>query len=972
MEIFENKHFVHSLTSQDDLASNSEKSEQTNTNDINSMVDFWYYDIGVNVIPAKTKEKKTFENWSNWQDNPIPVEIHDAYKKAGYYKDGIAIIAGKIWRGPFEGKYLIAIDLDNKKAIEEFVGSATGFEELKQIALVEQHSDLTKIHIYFIVDREIPNKASDKTNTDTPANKIDSNEIPALEVKSNGKGIMFCSPSRHRNGSNYQIIGTLKPQVFSANEVEQRISLICEKYNIFYGSSRRKNNNESKIPLADLFKSETRILQGHNRHEALLRVMESLLQRNRGIMTLEEIKENTQKINQRLCVPPLDDMEFERQWQCALKFVGRSFNNNTAPAGHSGYFNDNIKDNNIQSSNNTNDSKSIADILVKLTLENSTLFKDDFGIPHGLVKINNDHFEVLSIEGSKFESYLSKLYYDNYGKKTANAEAINNSKRTLGAKAIFDCRTISLHLRVAWANPENKESIYYDMTDEKRRCIKIKKGNGWKVVDNQLEVLYKRYGHESPQVEPLHDYDIKVFHKFINSLNIKNEKHKLLVKIWIVSLFIPDIPIPMLLPFGAEGSAKSTLQKKIKLLIDPSKLKPLSIYNDKTQFIQQLSHNFLCFYDNVRNEPRWLSDEVCRAITGAAFTKRKNYSDDEDIPYEYKKIISFSGINVIFKQADVLDRSIKIELERVDPKKKIPEERIESELKQEIPHLLGYIFEVLVKALEIKDSVNLSELPRMADFAEWGEAIARAMGYNPLEFLTVYFENIGEQKIEIVEADPFADAISKFIDYDATSWISSLQTFIKYLNEYAEKNNIDNSKFPMASQAISNRLRKVKANLLEGLGIEVIVERITSGKGNKKLMNTAIVKIKKRSPVSPVAPVSESEEGESSTLTGDVLDTKDMISREIMRSPVNYNQFCAQISCETTNTGDLGGTGDHFNKRRSVYDEENLIPCHYCKFTSNNESEVLTHSINVHPGKPARPETSLLELMKETEAKSTE
>ena len=47
-------------------------------------------------------------------------------------------------------------------------------------------------------------------------------------------------------------------------------------------------------------------------------------------------------------------------------------------------------------------------------------------------------YEVLSIDGSKFEHYLSKLYYDSYDKKTANAEAINNSKRTLGAKAIFE------------------------------------------------------------------------------------------------------------------------------------------------------------------------------------------------------------------------------------------------------------------------------------------------------------------------------------------------------------------------------------------------------------------------------------------------------------------------------------------------------------------------------------------------------
>jgi hypothetical protein len=119
--------------------------------------------------------------------------------------------------------------LDNKKAIDEFAGS--GLEELKQQTLVEQHDDPNKMHIYFIVEREIPNKASDKVDI-SKAEKIKANEIPALEVKSNSKGIMFCSTSPHADGSNYQIIGTRKLQVFNAQDVENRIGGICDKYGI--------------------------------------------------------------------------------------------------------------------------------------------------------------------------------------------------------------------------------------------------------------------------------------------------------------------------------------------------------------------------------------------------------------------------------------------------------------------------------------------------------------------------------------------------------------------------------------------------------------------------------------------------------------------------------------------------------------------------------------------------------------------
>jgi len=46
----------------------------SNINSINDWTDFWYYQRGVNVIPTHTIEKKTYENWSQWQDKAIPVE----------------------------------------------------------------------------------------------------------------------------------------------------------------------------------------------------------------------------------------------------------------------------------------------------------------------------------------------------------------------------------------------------------------------------------------------------------------------------------------------------------------------------------------------------------------------------------------------------------------------------------------------------------------------------------------------------------------------------------------------------------------------------------------------------------------------------------------------------------------------------------------------------------------------------------
>ena len=56
-----------------------------------------------------------------------------------------------------------------------------------------------------------------------------------------------------------------------------------------------------------------------------------------------------------------------------------------------------------------------------------------------------------------------------------------------------------------------------------------------------------------------------------------------------------------------------------------------------------------------------------------------------------------------------------------------------------LPNLLGYIFDILVQILSRIGEVRLQELPRMADFAEMGELIARCLGYKRGVFTSYFF-----------------------------------------------------------------------------------------------------------------------------------------------------------------------------------------------------------------------------------------
>ena len=124
----------------------------------------------------------------------------------------------------------------------------------------------------------------------------------------------------------------------------------------------------------------------------------------------------------------------------------------------------------------------------------------------------------------------------------------------------FDRPILSLHLRVAWGNPKNRakaDHIYYDMTDEKSSVVEISPG-AWNIVssnDSSMPILFRRYN-QVAQVEPCRNYDNDIFNQFIDLTNVKDKRHKQLLKVYIVSLLIPDIDHPILTTYGPKGAGK--------------------------------------------------------------------------------------------------------------------------------------------------------------------------------------------------------------------------------------------------------------------------------------------------------------------------------------------------------------------------------------------------------------------------------
>ena len=141
-------------------------SELKNKSDYNLGADFWRYEIGVNVIPADTRNKRPSVEWSTFQDEPVPEELHNKWKSNGDFSKGIAVILGKIFHRKDRMEYYLAcVDADNQKAITR---CAQGMEKtitlrgFAEKTLVEQHKDdPNKAHFYFYSPRPLAKKSSD-------------------------------------------------------------------------------------------------------------------------------------------------------------------------------------------------------------------------------------------------------------------------------------------------------------------------------------------------------------------------------------------------------------------------------------------------------------------------------------------------------------------------------------------------------------------------------------------------------------------------------------------------------------------------------------------------------------------------------------------------------------------------------------------------------------------------------------------
>ena len=138
------------------------------------------------------------------------------------------------------------------------------------------------------------------------------------------------------------------------------------------------------------------------------------------------------------------------------------------------------------------------------------------------------------------------------------------------------------------------------------------------------------------------------------------------------------------------------------------------------------------------------------------------------------------------------------------------------------------MLDAIVGGLRELPSVHLAELPRMADYAMWGEAVGRGLGWEPGTFLSTYTDNRKEATLTDLLDSPLGNAflqVAKVIP----GWSGTASKLHAKLTEIVGKKVAASADRPKTSEKLSNELRRL-APQLRMHGLNVSFERRHEGR----------------------------------------------------------------------------------------------------------------------------------------------
>lgn len=423
------------------------------------------------------------------------------------------------------------------------------------------------------------------------------------------------------------------------------------------------------------------------------------------------------------------------------------------------------------------------------------------------------NLDFVLIGGKPFKDYLCRRFYLNHG-KAPSREPLTAVLGVLRGQGCYDSPEVIPNIRLA----SHRGFIYLDLCNVSREVVKVS-ADGWEVVRNYPVFFRRPKGMLSlPTPKPGGSItDLK------RHLNVKDNNSWRLIVSWMVQAMNPEGPYPLLVINGEQGTAKSTLSKLLRSIIDPN-LAPLrSLPRSERDLAIACSNSWVQVLENISYIPDWLSDALCRLATGGGFSTRTLYENDEETLFASKRPIILNGICNFVTRHDLADRALMVNLEPIPDEKRVTEKELSNKFARSAPYIMGAFLDAVSMAIRNIESTSLDRLPRMADFALWVTAAEPALPWKSGDFIKTYDEKRAQTVRDSVESQPVGAAILKLMD-DRDTWEGTPGELLAELESLTDERTKKMRQWPSNARWLSSRVIEV-SSFLRKIGIEVTKER---------------------------------------------------------------------------------------------------------------------------------------------------
>jgi hypothetical protein len=471
--------------------------------------------------------------------------------------------------------------------------------------------------------------------------------------------------------------------------------------------------------------------------------------------------------------------------------------------------------------------RSHADLLVEMAVAGGA---DLFHTPGGhdsegyaTVLVGN-HKETWPVASKGFRRWLARLFWEARA-KAVGSQALQDAVNVLAGMAIHDGAELPVAVRVA----EQDGAIYLDLADSDWRAVEVTAA-GWRTIENPPVRFCRRRGMLAlPAPVPGGKVD-----ELRRLVNVPDDDDWRLLVAWLVTALRPGRPFPVLVVNGEQGSAKSTLCRMARRLIDPNESPLRRPPRDDRDLMIAASNAWVIAFDNLSRLPADLSDALCSLATGGGFATRELFTNADEMIFSSMRPVMVNGIEELATRSDLLDRSIILTLPVIPEEDRQEEDFIWQQFYEVQPRILGALLDAVSAALANKSKPKLTSKPRMADFAAWVVAVEPSLGWPSGAFLTSYLDNRAAANTQALDESVLVPLLLKFLD-GRGNWQGTAGVLLAELESLADEKTRKRRDWPATPRKLSGDLRRLAPNLRRGAGLGVRFDR-DPGKARRRLV----------------------------------------------------------------------------------------------------------------------------------------